>query len=249
MLLFPLLCDAAVVPPPAETVLPAMAYGPSCWSGITLKNLGDRLVVADIEGHRASGELVPLDGRDEMTIRLATGEQASIRLRIEEETTEAWVKVRERIPITGMQPVLAVSGTTECVAGNELRTARREVAYPMRSPWFSGDVSESKPGEVITVINTSARPTKASACYSTGSFYSVPDQREADLKPVCSTTASVLIPPYGSKEFPVEREGNLHFSLKTEGDAIVLQMLRPIDTKVKIYSVDSTVTFGSEAHP
>jgi len=247
--LLPLLATGAVGPPAAETVLPAMAYGSSCWSGITLQNLGDRVVVADVEGHRSSGELVPLQGRDEMTVRLAPGEQTSVRLRIEEETTAAWVKVRERIPIPTLRPVLAVSATTECLAGNELRTARREVAYPMRSPWFSGDVSEMRAGEVITVINTSSHPTKASACYSTGTFYSVPEQRDSELKPVCSMVSDVLIPPYGSKEFPVEREGNLHFSLKTDGDGIVLQMLRPIDTKVKIYSVDSTVTFGSETHP
>jgi len=45
----------------------------------------------------------------------------------------------------------------------------------------------------------------------------------------------------------VEHEGNSHFSMKTEGDAIVLQMLRPLETGVKIYSVDSTIKFGGEA--
>jgi hypothetical protein len=45
----------------------------------------------------------------------------------------------------------------------------------------------------------------------------------------------------------VEHEGNSHFSMKTQGDAIVLQMLRPLETGVKIYSVDSTIKFGGEA--
>jgi hypothetical protein len=39
------------------------------------------------------------------------------------------------------------------------------------------------------------------------------------------------------------RDGNSHFSLKTEGNAIVLQMLRPLATGVKIYTVDSTIKF------
>jgi hypothetical protein len=41
----------------------------------------------------------------------------------------------------------------------------------------------------------------------------------------------------------VTREGNSNFSLKTEGTAVVLQMLRPLATGVKIYSVDSTIKF------
>ena len=61
----------------------------------------------------------------------------------------------------------------------------------------------------------------------------------------CASTL-VRIPPFASRQFPVEHEGNSHFSMKTQGDAIVLQMLRPLETGVKIYSVDSTIKFGGE---
>lgn len=35
--------------------------------------------------------------------------------------------------------------------------------------------------------------------------------------------------------------------MKTRGDALVLQMLRPLGTGVRIYSVDSTIKFEGEA--
>jgi hypothetical protein len=56
----------------------------------------------------------------------------------------------------------------------------------------------------------------------------------------------VQIPPFGARELPVTRDGSPHFSLKTQGAAIVLEMLRPVEVDVKIYWVDSTIRFGSE---
>jgi hypothetical protein len=44
----------------------------------------------------------------------------------------------------------------------------------------------------------------------------------------------------------VQRDDSTHFSIKTQGDAVVLQMLRPVQTGVKVYTVDSTVKFGGE---
>jgi hypothetical protein len=44
----------------------------------------------------------------------------------------------------------------------------------------------------------------------------------------------------------VARDGSSHFSLKTQGAAIVLEMLRPLEPTVKMYQVDSTIQFGSE---
>jgi septum formation inhibitor MinC len=44
----------------------------------------------------------------------------------------------------------------------------------------------------------------------------------------------------------VERDASTHFSIKTQGEAIVLQMLRPVESGVKVYKVDSTITFGGE---
>jgi hypothetical protein len=230
-----------------ESVLPALAYGSTCSSTVELQNLGDRPVAVDIEAHRSTGALVPLVGRPEMTVRLNPGERGSYKLQIEEETTSAWVKVRERVPSPRFSSAVAVAGTTECVIADQLRTTPREVAYPTRNPWFSGDVAQMR-SDVISMINTSEHAAKASLCYSAGGLYSVPNETHPspELTPICSTAFAVQIPPFGTREFPVERDGSSHFSLKTEGNAIVLQMLRPLEASVKMYTVDSTVKFGGE---
>src|SRR5208283_4490318 len=115
------------------------------------------------------------------------------------------------------------------------------------------DVTELR-GGLLSLINTSERAVKASACYSSGGLFSTPADTPAgahaaaaaELKPICTTAFEVQIPPFGAREFPVEREGSSHFSLKTQGAAIVLEMLRPLDASVKMYRVDSTIQFGSE---
>lgn len=241
---------AAAAPPErwVETVLPSLFYSPACWSGVELQNLGGRFVIVEIEAHGMNGALVPLVGQKEMTVRLHPDDRPTYRLQIEGETTGAWVKVREKVPSPTLSPVVAVGGKTECAVGNELRTAAREAAYPTRNPWFADDVTEARRADVISLINTSERTAVASACYSSGSFYAVPTEKHPpEFVPLCSTAFDVQIPPFGSRQFPLDHGGNSHFSLKTRGDAIVLQMLRPSDSAVKLYTVDSTITFGSEA--
>jgi len=229
-----------------ESVLPALTYGQSCWSTVDLHNLGDRLVLIDVEAHRASGALVALDGHPQVAVHLGPGERASYKLQIEEETGDAWVKVREVVPTRRMFPVVAIAGTTECTNSSQLRTTTREVAYSMRNPWFSGDVGDLA-GDVIAVVNTSERPAKAALCYSAGNLYSVPNgRRTAQLAPICSQAIEGLIPPFGARQFPVQRDGSSHFDLKTQGEAIALEMLRPIEPGVKLYTVDSTIKFGGE---
>jgi hypothetical protein len=222
-----------------ESVLPALAYGPSCWSSLDLHNLGDRVVAVEVEAHRASGALVALVGHPSVVFSLTPGESVSYRLEIQEETGDAWVKVREQVPSQRLWPVVAVSGSSECAIDNQLRTTGREVAYPTRNPWFSDDVSQI-PGNVISFVNTSERAAKASLCYSAGNLYSVPGKT---LAPICSEFLEVQVPPFGARQFPVVRDGNSNFSLKTEGNAIVLQMLRPLATGVKLYTVVSTIKF------
>jgi hypothetical protein len=69
------------------------------------------------------------------------------------------------------------------------------------------------------------------------------------LQPVCSTAFDVQVPPFGSREFPVSRDGSSHFALKTTSDAIVLEMLRPLAATVRVYRVDSSVRFeGAVKH-
>src|ERR1035441_3924348 len=134
-----------------EIVLPSLAYGPSCSSTVVLQNLADTPVDVELEGHRASGALAPLVGRAGRVIHLLPGGKGSYQLQIAEEEGRAWVRVRERLAARAA-PAVAVSGSTECRAGNQLRTAAREVAYPTRNPWFAGDVAELR-GSVISLIN------------------------------------------------------------------------------------------------
>ena len=239
-------CALANPAAPAESVLPSLAYGPSCSSTVVLQNLADTPVDVELEAHRSSGALVPLAGHAGRVIHLEPGMRGSYQLQIQEEETGAWVHVRERAA-AGAAPAVAVGGVTECRQGDQLRTAAREVAYPTRNPWFAGDVAELR-GSVISLINVSAGEVRASLCYSAGNLFSVPGETQTsrELRPLCSSDFEVQVPPFGTREFPVERQGNSYFSLKTRGDSVVLQMLRPAKEGVRIYTVDSTIKFGAE---
>jgi hypothetical protein len=182
-------------------------------------------------------------------MRLNPGERSNLKPQIDEDTESAWVMVRERVPSPGLSPVLAISGIIECVIGDQLKSVGRDVVYPTRNPWFSGDVAELT-GALVSLINTSERAVKASLCYSAGNFFYLPGSTpSAELSPVCSAAFDVQIPPFGAREFPVAREGSAHFSLKTQGSAIVLEMLRPLGASIKLYKVDSTIRFGGEVSP
>jgi hypothetical protein len=230
-----------------ESIVPWLDSNESCWSAVELKNLGNREVSAEVEAHKSSGALAALVGHAEIQVRLNAGAHAEYKVQLPEDSTGAWVRVREKIPEPPLSPVLAVSGATVCLVKDEVHTTVREVAWPVRNPWFSRDVSYGDDG-VIALINTSERPAEVWGCYSAGVLYSVPqdDHAAAELKPVCSQTIQELVMPFGSREFPVARGGNSHFSLTTRGDAIVLLMLRPVGTSVRAFRVDSSITFGKE---
>ena len=74
-----------------------------------LQNLGNREVAAEVKAHKSSGALAPLVGHNGTQVRLSAGEQAEYKLQLPEETTGAWVRVREKIPSPQLSPVLAVS--------------------------------------------------------------------------------------------------------------------------------------------
>ena len=233
-----------------ESVVPALAFGGRCSSTITMQNLSDRVVVADVEAHKPGGALAPIAspaaGQTSTGLRIAPGERLSFKPQIAEETESGWVKVREWVPSPSLSPALAVGGVTECVVGNELKSVGRDVVYPTRNPWFAGDVGELT-GALLSFINTSERAVKASVCYSAGNLYYVPGKTEGvELTPVCSASFDVQIPPFGAREFPVARDGSTHFSLQSQGAAIVLAMLRPVDANIRMYTVDSTIHFGGE---
>jgi hypothetical protein len=227
------------------SVIPALAYGPACSSTIQLRNLSDRTVTLDLEGHRESGSLVGLVGLSDTRLHLAPRQQTAYKLDIQEETTGAWAKVREDVPAPDLQPAIAVAAAQECTIGAQLRTIGRAVAYPTRNPWFAGEVDELG-GSVISLINTSEAAVRATACYSSGNLFSV---NGSPLQPVCSATVDVQVPPFNSRQFPVSKDGSTHLSLRTRGDAIVLEMLRPLGENLRVYAVDSSIKFGEEAKP
>jgi hypothetical protein len=66
------------------------------------------------------------------------------------------------------------------------------------------------------------------------------------LRPVCSIAFEAQVPPFGTRLFPVETPGTSYFSLKTRGDSVVLELLRPAPMGVRTYTVDSTIKFGGE---
>jgi hypothetical protein len=229
------------------SIVPSLDYGASCWSSLTLTNLADRVVTVEVEAHREGGGLVSLEALTPSVLHLNPGEHSTHRMEIDDETGQGWLKVRERIPASKLSPAIAVSAVTECTLHNQLRSTPRQISYPTRNPWFSGDIEEMH-GNVISLVNTSEHEARASLCYSAGNLYSVPtDAHPApELTLVCSNSFDVQVPPYAARQFPVEREGSTHFSIKTQGQAIVLQMLRPVESGVKVYKVDSSITFGGE---
>ena len=233
-----ILVPAAAAQPAGTSVLAMLSYNKACTSTITLENLGNKATSVEIEGHRSSGALVALTGQTGRNVRLTAGQKSTYKLQIEEDPG-AWAVVRDP------NATVAVGAVTECLTGNELTTFRRDVAYAMRNPWFAGDVSGLR-GQVILVLNTTPHAAKVSACYSNGNLTSGGDPN-SKLTELCSAALDVQIPPFGSREFPVDRSQSNYFSLKTRGEALILQMLKPAGKGVATFTVNSTVTFGAEA--
>src|SRR5271157_3516699 len=161
-----------------QSVVPALPYTSSCRSRVVLLNTGDTPVKVEVEGHAETGALVSLSGHASRTW-LVPEEQVEYRLQLEGESEGAWFKVREYIPAGQDSPAIAIRPASECVVGNELRSATRQVAFPVRSPWFSGAVADLH-GASIWMVNVSGRPAHASACYSSGSYYIIPNESAPD---------------------------------------------------------------------
>ncbi len=204
---------------------------------------------------RSETAMAALDRSDRSSILLdledftfAAHERRSFRLAGQRETGNAWVGVWEIDP-AGTLPALAVEGLVECPAGDQLRTVPRSAALAMRNPWFTGQAADLD-GAVMVVVNVSAQAARADLCYSAGNLYFVPaEMPDGRLALLCSWSEDVAIPPFGSREFPMEREGANEFALHTRGESIVLLLLRPLAGNVRMYRVDSTIRFGSEVPP
>lgn len=217
-----------------DTVVPSLDYGPACTSTVEAVNLTDREVTAEIQAHRESGALVLLRGQSSTSVRIPPRARISFQFE-ESERGAGWVRIAE----PAGAPALAISGMVECVDGDRLVSASREVTYPMRSPWFSGETAGLS-GAVVTAINVSGQPARIAACYSEGNLVS---DGQPDLVPLCSSTVDLIIPPFATQRIPVGKDGNSWFSMKTSGVSIVLAMLRPVAPRVHLYRVDSTIQF------
>jgi hypothetical protein len=222
-----------------ESVLPGLEYSAACTSSIELSNLSARTVRVAVEGHHATGGLASFIGHEGMQVEVTALEHVSLRL--ENASGAAWAKVRETVP-AGESAAVAVRGSTECVAGKQLRAIPREAAFPTASPWFSGNVA-ALAGSEIALINTSDAAVTAIGCYSSGTLVA---QGGGELAPVCSESFRVQVPPFGTRQFPVRVGESTHFSIRTQGRGIVLQMMRPVDAAVRLFRVDSSIQFGSE---
>lgn len=227
------------------SVLSPLAYGPSCWSTVAVQNLGTREVAVNVEGHKGSGALVALVGSPSVAVTIAPAQKLMLRLQVPgEESPEGWVRVIETSP-EAQGPVVAVSGETECLVNDKLTTVFQTVAFPTLNPWLTADVKDL-PGRLVMILNTSNEPATAKACYSSGTTATLPRKNGTggDPIPVCTETAVMQIPPFGTRTVPVTREGTSQFSIETRGESLVLRMLLPQSSGMKTYKVDSTIRFG-----
>jgi hypothetical protein len=234
-LLLSLFAQARVV----ESVLPSLAYSRACSTTIEVRNLGDRAVDGRVEPHRESGSLVGLAEQTGLSIHLDPGEEKKFSLKLPEATESAWIAVRETVP-DRLSPALAVTGQTDCVAGERVRSAVREVAHAGKDPWFEGDVGEM-PGARLVVVNTSETYAVVTGCYSGGTLVS----RGTVLTPLCTHQFREQVAPFSARQFPVARDGSSHFSLHANGRGIALQMLRLLDAGTQLFQVDSSIRFGN----
>ncbi len=243
-------CAAQAKPnsPPfvAESFVPALSFTRVCRSRVALTNLRDVPVRIEVEGHAQSGGLVPVVGHASRTW-IQPGEVLEYTLQLEGDNEGAWLRVREHAPSSEENPAIAIRADTGCLEGDTLVTKSREVAAPLRNPWFAGRVAEL-PGVTLWAVNVSRTAARLDACYSSGSYYILPAQTPNSTKPVpvCTRHDEFLLAPGAAMRIPIVRDGNSAFDLHTAGEAIVLQALRSDVTGTNTFSVDSTITFRSE---
>jgi len=175
---------------------------------------------------------------------MTPGQKVDLRLEVPgEESPEGWIRITESTPDPDPAPAIAVSGKTECIDQNQLIATPQTVAFPTRNPWFAAEVKELR-GQTLLILNTANKAATANVCYSSGITAGLPG---GEPIPVCSESRLLQIPPYGTVTLPVVHDGSSGFSIKTQGESIVLRMLLPQNGAMKTYQVDSSVTFDQPA--
>ncbi len=97
-----------------------------------------------------------------------------------------WVRVLEELAKGADRPALAVSGKTECLAGDQLRTTMQTVSYRIRNPQIES-VVDGMPGRIVLLLNASGESAEVEICYSRGSWTVVADQTTV----ICTSTSYV----------------------------------------------------------
>lgn len=235
-------------------VTAALRAGPGCFSTVLVEIPSGRRPAAEIQARLETSELVTLAAAARSTpspiplaeeiFDFAPHRRRSFRPGGRQEAGDAWVVVWETDPSETL-PALVVEGYVECIIGDQLRTAPRSAALAMRNPWFAGDVADSA-GAIMAVVNASAQAALAGLCSSAGNWHFVPaEMPDGRLARLCAWPEQVAIPPFGSRTFPVAREGALH----ARGNSFVLLLLRPVAEGVREYRVDPSIHFGGEVPP
>ena len=220
-------------------VLPELQYSRQCSSEISIHNTGPRFVDLELAGHKASGALVGLVDRKTNRMRLRPSERVAVRLDVVDEV--AWAVVIELVPSPRLQPVLAVSGKTECLDANELLTASREIAPIISDPKFALDYEAAAlNGKVLLLINASNRRMEWKACYSSGTTVS---DGNGGMTSVCSESLERTLAPYQSSRLPASVDGKPLVRFRATGSGVAMQMLAPSAPQVRLYTVESTIRF------
>jgi hypothetical protein len=146
-----------------------------------------------------------------------------------------------------MSPALAISGVTECISSNKMLSAERRVAYPIANAWLSG-TSETFAGEIVLAVNLSETPATEHVCGASTGYYELPvgSDGRSRLHPICGIEFEVQIAPFNAPRFPIEGPPGSKFLLETQGAQMVLQVLKPLNVSVQLYSVDSRIRFDEE---
>lgn len=231
------------------SILLPLSYGERCWSSVALQNLRDQAADVEVEAHDGSGALVALEGGPTIPLHLAAGQKASLRLQVDgQESAEAWIKVTERGTSASAGAGIAVSGSSECTAQDQLTTVPGAIAFPSRNPWLEGDVEELQ-GKFVLVLNAGATAAAVGVCYSNGSRVELPGRRGGEARPVCRSMRSIHLPPYALELLPVERDGSSNLTVRTAGAELVLQVLKPRPGKTRLFTVDSSIVFEDVSKP
>jgi hypothetical protein len=223
------------------TIIPGLYYSAACDSDIELRNLAQRAIVVEVAGYRSDGSLTALEDSPVNRIQLAAGQRKKVRLAVQSD--EAWAEILE---ISNAHSSLAISANTSCRDGTGLRTVPRPVAYPLASPSFQMDFEQAPhDGSQLLVLNPTESGIQFAACYSGGHLIS---NDKGEMVPLCSESYDTALAPFHSTRLDLEREGRVLVRLRTAGDAVVLQMLKPAALQLNLFRVDSTIRFDAPAH-